>query len=85
MLVQLLPRSMARPDLASAAGVGRSHSDAGSRNPENDAVDMAAALQRLGFDVTTELDADPVELTEALRRFTRRSAGADASRSVRFV
>ena len=28
-------------------------------NPENDAVDMAAALQQLGFDVTTELDADP--------------------------
>ena len=48
-------------------------------NPENDAVDMAAALQRLGFDVTTEVDADRVELTEALRSFTRRSAGADVS------
>ena len=48
-------------------------------NPENDAVDMAAALRRLGFDVTTELDADRVELTEALRAFTRRSAGADVS------
>ena len=42
-------------------------------NPENDAVDMAAALQRLGFDVTIELDADRVSLTEALRAFTRRS------------
>ena len=48
-------------------------------NPENDAVDMTAALQRLGFDVTTELDADRVVLTEALRAFTRRSAGADVS------
>ena len=48
-------------------------------NPENDAVDMAAALQRLGFEVTTELDADRVSLTEALRAFTRRSAGADVS------
>ncbi|MCY4120434.1 MAG: caspase family protein, partial [Acidobacteria bacterium] len=48
-------------------------------NPENDAVDMAAALRRLGFDVTTELDADRVALTEALRAFTRRSAGADVS------
>jgi len=48
-------------------------------NPENDAVDMAAALARLGFDVTTELDADRVVLTEALRAFTRRSAGADVS------
>ena len=48
-------------------------------NPENDAVDMAAALGRLGFDVTTELDADRVALTEALRTFTRRSARADVS------
>ena len=48
-------------------------------NPENDAVDMAAALRRLGFEVTTEYDADRVELTEALRAFTRRSAAADIS------
>ena len=48
-------------------------------SPENDAVDLSAALRRLGFEVTTELDADPVELIEALRAFTRRSAGADVS------
>ena len=48
-------------------------------NPENDAVDMAAALRRIGFEVTTELDPDRGELTEALRAFTRRSAGADVS------
>ena len=48
-------------------------------NPDNDARDMSAALRRLGFEVTTELDADRVELTEALRRFTRQSAGADVS------
>ena len=48
-------------------------------NPDSDAVDMSAALRRLGFEVTTELDADRVELTEALRAFTRQSAGADVS------
>ena len=48
-------------------------------NPENDAADMSAALRRLGFEVTTQFDADRVELTEALRAFTRRSAGADVS------
>ena len=48
-------------------------------NPDNDTRDMSAALRRLGFEVTTELDADRVELTEALRAFTRRSAGADVS------
>ena len=48
-------------------------------NPDNDAADISVALRRLGFEVTTELDADRVELTDALRRFTRRSAGADVS------
>ena len=48
-------------------------------NPDNDARDMSAALRRLGFEVTIEFDADRVELTEALRAFTRRSAGADVS------
>ena len=48
-------------------------------NPENDAVDLSATLRRIGFEVTTELDADRVELTEALRAFTRQSAGADVA------
>ena len=48
-------------------------------NPDNNARDMSAALRRLGFEVTTELDADRVELTEALRAFTRQGAGADVS------
>ena len=46
-------------------------------NADNDAADMSAALRRLGFEVTTELDADRAELTEALRAFTRRSLAAD--------
>ena len=46
-------------------------------NPDNDARDMSAAPRRLGFEVTTELDADRAELTAALRAFSRRSAGAD--------
>ena len=45
----------------------------------NDAADMSSALRRLGFEVTTEFDADRVKLTEALRGFTRRSAGADVA------
>ena len=48
-------------------------------NPGNDAADMAAALRRLGFDVTTVRDADRNAMTEALRVFTRASAGADVS------
>ena len=48
-------------------------------NPGNDAADMAAALRRLGFEVTPTLDADRGELNDALRAFTRQSAGADVS------
>ena len=48
-------------------------------NPDNDAADMSAALRRLGFEVTTEFNADRVEMTAALRAFTRRSARADIS------
>ena len=48
-------------------------------NPDNDARDMSVSLRRLGFEVTTEFNVDRVELTEALRAFTRRSAGADVS------
>ena len=48
-------------------------------NLDNDAADMSSALRRLGFEVTTELDADRVELTEALRAFTRQRASADVS------
>ncbi len=48
-------------------------------NPGNDAADMTAALGRLGFDVTTVRDADRNALAEALRVFTRESAGADVS------
>ena len=40
----------------------------GLPNPEHDAIDMAAALARLGFDVTTELDADRVAAAGGRRR-----------------
>ena len=48
-------------------------------NPDNDARDLSVSLRRLGFEVTTEFNVDRVELTAALRAFTRRSAGADVS------
>ena len=81
VLVVFAPASVALAAGRVALVVGNSNYDHIGRlpNPENDAVDMAGALARLGFDVTTELDADRVALTEALRAFTRRSAGADVS------
>ena len=48
-------------------------------NPANDAVAVSAALRRLGFEVTTTLDAGLTDLNQALRTFTRHSAGADVA------
>lgn len=48
-------------------------------NPKNDAADVSAALERLGFDVTTLLDGDRAVMDEALRTFARRSVGADVA------
>ena len=48
-------------------------------NPANDAAAVSAALHRLGFEVTTTFDAGLTELNQALRTFTRRSAGSDVA------
>ena len=48
-------------------------------NPRNDAGDVGAAFGRLGFDVTTVLDAGRSQMHEALQAFARRSLGADVA------
>ncbi|MEX0285708.1 MAG: caspase family protein [Paracoccaceae bacterium] len=48
-------------------------------NPTNDATDLAAALGRVGFDVTLLLDADDRDLRRGLRDFARVAATADVS------
>ena len=78
--------SLAAPLTALAAGrvalvVGNSDYEHIGRlpNPANDAADMGAALQRLGFEVTITRNAGRTALTDALRAFTRRSGGADVA------
>lgn len=72
------------PSVAQAAGrvalvIGNStYGEIGDlENPRNDAADVGAALERLGFDVTTVLDVDQFGFNQALLDFTRRSIGAD--------
>ena len=48
-------------------------------NPTNDAADVGAALRRLGFEVTVTENTGRTALNDALRAFTRRSAGADVA------
>lgn len=74
------------PSVASAAGrvalvVGNgAYAEIGTLpNAGNDAADVSAALERLGFDVTTVRDADLAGMNEALRLFARDTAGADVA------
>ena len=48
-------------------------------NPGNDANAVGESLERLGFEVTTVLDADVAGMNEALRVFSRASASADVA------
>ena len=49
------------------------------RSPVNDASAVAAALERLGFDVTLRRDARVDAMDAALRAFERAGAGADVA------
>lgn len=46
-------------------------------NPVNDAVDMAALLRKLGFDVILKKNADKSEMVDALRSFARKLSSAE--------
>lgn len=46
-------------------------------NPKNDAADISAALERLGFDVMLETDQNFRDLRLSLRDFATKSQGAD--------
>lgn len=49
------------------------------RNPSNDASDIAAALEQLGFDVSLHLDVDDVDMRSAVRAYAREARSADLS------
>ena len=71
----------AEPETRVALVIGNSayvHADP-LPNPANDAADVSAALERLGFEVTRVNDADRAGLTTALRNFSRRSASASVA------
>jgi uncharacterized caspase-like protein len=64
-----------------AVVVGNAHyTDLGSlKNPGNDAVDMANALRGLDFDVSLLLDADLVQMEEAVSRLGSRLSGSPSA------
>ena len=78
-VVLVAPAALAADRVALVVGNSAYAAIGALPNPGNDATDVAAALGRLGFEVTTVRDADRVGMSEALRVFTRESAGADVS------
>ena len=78
-LVAVSPEALAAGRVALVVGNGTYAAIGALPNPGNDAADMASALGRLGFDVTTVRDADLAGMNEALRLFARSTAGADVA------
>ena len=78
-LAALPPAATAAGRVALVVGNGTYAAIGALPNPGNDASDVAAALGRLGFEVTTVRDADLAGMNEALRLFARASAGADVA------
>ena len=79
LLPAIVPLAHAAERVALVVGNGE-YTDIGHLpNPPNDAEDMSAALDRLGFDVTTVLHADLARMKDALRMFARRSREAEVA------
>lgn len=71
--------AVAQKRVALVIGNGGYQHTAHLKNPINDANDMAAALQRLGFDVLRGIDLTQGGMRDILRTFTGKAAGADVA------
>ena len=70
---------MAQKRVALVIGNGSYKHTAHLKNPANDAGDMAAALQRLGFDVLRGIDLSHSGMRDIIRSFTQKVTGADVA------
>jgi hypothetical protein len=65
--------------IALVIGNGAYQNTAPLNNPSNDASDLSAVLQRLGFDVTEGRDLDKRAMERLIRQFGVKLAGADVA------
>ncbi|WP_210168252.1 SUMF1/EgtB/PvdO family nonheme iron enzyme [Prosthecomicrobium hirschii] len=81
LLVALLNCVPALAEKRVALVIGNGSYKAAGRltNPENDARDMAATLEKLGFDVALTLDADRSRFETAISDFSDKAMGADVA------
>jgi hypothetical protein len=69
----------AQKRVALVIGNGSYQHTAHLKNPANDAGDMAAALQRLGFDVLRGIDLSHSGMRDIIRSFTQKVTSADVA------
>jgi len=77
LLLELVSSVQAAERVALVIGNGDYRNVPRLPNPGNDATDVAASLQRLGFSVATVRDGSFDDMRRALLRFGREAAGAD--------
>jgi uncharacterized membrane protein YgcG len=80
-LVVLAPGGEARAEKRVALVIGNAayQNTAALNNPSNDAADLSAALQRLGFEVIEGRDLDKRSMERLVRQFGIKLAGADVA------
>jgi len=71
--------AQAEKRIALVIGNGAYESTAELSNPKNDAADMSAALQRLGFEVVEGRDLDKRAMERVIRQFGIKLSGADVA------
>ncbi len=71
------PAAHAEKRIALVIGNAAYQSTAELKNPKNDAIDMAAALRRLGFEVFEGRDLDKRSMERVIRQFGVKLSGAD--------
>ena len=81
LVLLALPYSeaLAEKRVALVIGNGAYQNTTALSSPSNDAADMAAALQRLGFEVVEGRDLDKRSMERLIRGFGAKLAGAEFS------
>jgi len=78
-VIFISPEARADKRVALVIGNAAYHNTTPLLNPSNDASDVAAALQRLGFEVVDGRDLDKRSMERLIRQFAVKLAGADVA------
>jgi hypothetical protein len=77
-------KAIAKPRFALVIGNSAYSGDAALKNPVNDATDMAAALRKVGWDVSLATDVDRKAFNKAVFGFRDKLAGSEGAQALFF-